>query len=186
MIAARLPPLEVSGEDGWVDLGFRLIGHETQGDGEFHLFCAAAHHEGRPLAFNILWPALWNFDPPRGAPPGVFAFSGPLAFVNARPLERSFIETLAEVYRLPAPDGGMANFTEVAAVSIEGDPERVMEERVRLKLLFGPDDDSPIPYAELYLVIDVPERRVELQEKHPDWREAILAGLAQGTETATI
>jgi hypothetical protein len=185
MSGLALPPLKVAGEDGWADLEFRLLGHEMHGDEEFHLFCVGAHHEGEAIAFNILWPTIWNFDPPRGAPRGVFAHSAAMAFVNAQPLHRSFLEALAHSYGLPAPAGGMANFTEVSAITLEGDPERVLDERVRLKLLFGAHEDSRIPYAELYLAIDVPERTVELKEKDPDWRAAILESLARGSEPET-
>jgi hypothetical protein len=181
MSALALPPLKISGDDGWADLEFRLLGHEMQGEDAFHLFCVGAHHHGAPIAFNILWPTVWNFDPPRGAPRGVFAYSAALALVNAQPLHESFLATLAELYELPAPRGGMANFTEVSAITLQGDPERVLDERVTLKLLFGAHDDSTIPYAELYLTIDVPERLVELKEKDPEWRGAILDGLARGT-----
>jgi hypothetical protein len=181
MSGIALPPLKVSGDDGWADLEFRLLGHETQDDGAFHLFCVGAHDEGEALAFNILWPTIWNFDPPRGAPRGVFAYSAALALVNAQPLHRHFLETLARRYELPSPGRGMANFTEVTAITLQGDPERVLDERVSLKLLFGAHEDSPIPYAELYLTIDVPERTVELKEKDPEWREAILEALARGS-----
>jgi hypothetical protein len=184
MSRIALPPLKVAGDDGWADLEFRLLGHEMQGDEEFHLFCAGAHHEGEAIAFNILWPTVWNFDPPRGAPRGVFAYSAAIALVNAQPLHTSFLATLARLYRLAIPRGGMANFTEVTAVSLQGDPERVLDERVTLKLLFGALEDSTIPYAELYLTIDVPARTVELKEKDPEWRGAIIEGLGRGSESA--
>ena len=182
MSRLALPPLQVSGDSGWADLEFRLLGHEVQGEDEFHLFCAGAEHEGAPIAFNLLWPTIWNFDPPRGAPKGVFAYSGAIALVNAQPLHERFLRSLAALYELPAPRRAMANFTEVSAISLQGDPERVLDEPVTLKLIFGAHDDSPIPYAELYLSIDVVERRILLKEKDPEWREAILEGLGRGTE----
>jgi hypothetical protein len=185
MSRLALPPLEVSGDDGWADLGFRLLGHETQGDDAFHLFCAGAHHEGEPIAFNILWPTIWNFDPPRGAPRGVFAYSAAIAFVNAQPFHRGFLRTLARLYELPPPAAdGMANFTEVFAITLGGDPERVLDERVSLKLRFGAHEGAPIPYAELYLTLDVKERSVELKEKDPAWRGALIEGLARGSGSA--
>lgn len=177
----RLPALKISGEGGWADLEFHLLGHEMQDEDGFHLFCAAAHHDGRPLAFNILWPTIWNFDPPRGAPRGVFSHNGNIAFVNAQPLEKNFLEILAQLYDVPAPKHGMANFTEVSAVSMRGDPERVLNETVTLKLLFGAHEESEIPYAEAYLTIDFPNRTVLLHEKDPEWRGAIVAGLELGT-----
>lgn len=179
-----LPPVKVSGDDGWADLEFRVLGHEMHDNEAFHLFCVGAHHEGEAIAFNILWPTIWNFDPPRGAPHGVFAYSAAMALINAQPLHRSFLETLARLYRLPAPHVGMANFTEVTAITLQGDPERVLDERVSLKLLFGAHEEAAIPYAELYMTIDVPERTVELKEKDPEWRGAILAALARGSEAA--
>jgi hypothetical protein len=185
MSVVALPPLKVARDDGWADLEFRLLGHETQGDDAFHLFCAGAHHEGEPIAFNILWPTVWNFDPPRGAPRGVFAYSAAVAFVNAQPFHRSFLKTLAGLYELPPPEHGMANFTEAFAITLQGDPERVLDERVNLKLRFGANEGAPIPYAELYLTLDVKERTVELKEKDPAWRSALIEGLARGSGSAS-
>jgi hypothetical protein len=82
---------------------------------------------------------------------------------------------------VPAPKHGMANFTEVTAVSMRGDPERVLTETVTLKLLFGAHEEAEIPYAEAYLTIDFPNRTVLLHEKDPEWRSAIVAGLELGT-----
>jgi hypothetical protein len=177
----KLPALNVLRDGGWADLEFRLLGHETQDEGAFHLFCAGAHYKGTPVAFNILFPTIWNFDPPRGAPRGVCAYSGAMALVNAQPLHRNFLETLAELWDVPAPLCGMANFTEVSAVTMQGDPELVFNERVSLKLLFGAPEGSPVPYGELYLTLDVPNRIVEIKEKDPEWRAAIIDALARGT-----
>ena len=51
-----------------------------------------------------------------------------------------------------------------------------------MKLLFGAFAQHPIPYAELFLDINLPAMRVSLREKDPEYRAALIAGLERGTD----
>jgi hypothetical protein len=178
----RFPPLRIFGDiEGWVDLEFAIAGHRIEGDNEFYMICAGASHDDREIAFNVLFPCRWVHDPPKGAPRGLFDYRAGMALVNAVPVEKAFMETLASLWSLPAPTGGMANFTEVSAISLGGNPERVLHEPISLKIFFGSYENAPIPYAEAYLNLDLPNRSLQLKEKDPHYRGAIIEGLLKGT-----
>lgn len=48
----------------------------------------------------------------------------------------------------------------------------------RLKLFFAWEEGSETPYGELFLNLDLPNRVLELNEKDPEYRPAILAALS--------
>jgi hypothetical protein len=174
------PLLKIEAEHGFINLEFGLVGHSIEGD-EFHLFCAGARQADSEIAFNVLYPMQWTFDPPKGAPQGLFDYHAGMALVNAQPLHESFIQVLAGLYGVPTPRAGMANFTEVSAVVLGGNPHNVVNERVQLKIFFGAYKDAPIPYAEAFLNLDVPNGIIQLHEKDPEYRPMILQGLICGT-----
>ena len=71
----------------------------------------------------------------------------------------------------------MRHITEAYAISLEGNPEMVKNSPARLKLFFGWEEGSETPYGELFLNLDLPNRILELNEKDPEYRSAILAAL---------
>ncbi len=71
----------------------------------------------------------------------------------------------------------MRHITEAYATSLEGNPEMVKNNPARLKLFFGWEEGSETPYGALFLNLDVPNRVLELNEKDPEYRAAILAAL---------
>lgn len=75
----------------------------------------------------------------------------------------------------------MANFTEVSAVTLKDNPERVLYEPVILKIFFGSFEGAAVPYAEAFLNVDVPNNTVQINEKDPEYRAAIIEGLVKGT-----
>ena len=64
------------------------------------MLCAGARHADREIAFNVLFPCSWTYNPPEGAPRGLFEYGAGMALVNARPLHESFVQALASLYGL--------------------------------------------------------------------------------------
>jgi hypothetical protein len=60
-------------------------------------------------------------------------------------------------------------------ISLEGTPHNLAAGPVKIKLFFDPGAESE--YAELYLNIDLAQRRVHLDEKDPEYRAPILRAL---------
>jgi hypothetical protein len=60
---------------------------------------------------------------------------------------------------------------------LKGSPDKVLTEEVAMKVFFGSSADAETPYGELYLNINVPRGLVQLHEKDPEYRKAVLQGL---------
>jgi hypothetical protein len=173
---ATPPSLRISGEGGLVDLEFGLVWHQLFTQQDAFVFFAAATHESALLAFNLYFPQVWKHQPTEGFPPDVFAYRSPMALARSILDGAAFARPLAALYGLPAPAREIAEFTDLEAVTLSGRPQRVLDEKLRLKVFLGE--------AELYLNIDFPSRLVQLREKSREWRAAILAALVDGTPAA--
>jgi hypothetical protein len=75
---------------------------------------------------------------------------------------------------MPSKMAASTNFT---AISLEGTPAKLADGPVKLKLFYETDKDEDL--AELFLNIDVPKSRVELREKDPEYRAAIVRALGR-------
>ena len=178
----RFPMLRLSADaDDWMDLEFGLISHRLEGTHDFHVFRAGARHADRDIAFDVWFPCKWEHDPPDGAPSGFAEHHASMALASAKPLHEPFLQTLSALYGLAGVAGGMAHFVEISAVALEGNPENVLSEAVRLKIFFGAFEDSAVPYAEAYLNLDVPNGTIQFNEKDPEWRANIIHALSVGT-----
>jgi hypothetical protein len=178
MSTVLLKALTIGGEEGWVDLGFGLVGKPRSADDLIALTVGARHAE-TDVGFNVVLPKSWEYEEQENMP-GIGSYVG-IALAAVRPQSDDFLKALATVYGIEVPPR-MADFTELNAVSLEGNPENVLTEKIALKIFFGAHPEFGIPYAEAYLNLDVPNGIVQLHEKDPEYRKAIVEGLAKGTD----
>jgi hypothetical protein len=170
-----VPKLKNTGEEGWVDLEFFAKLYKEAEDS--FLIGAGAIHEGEAVGFGVLFPKAWTHDPHPDMPPGVAEYSAGMALLGLEPVQGAFLKCLASLYEVPIPDEGMAEFVEVSAVCLEGNPYNILTEPVHLKIFFGAFEDSPAPYAEAYLNIDLKGGIIQLHEKDTSYRGAIIQAL---------
>jgi len=81
---------------------------------------------------------------------------------------------LAKLYELSPGDRTMAARVEAEAVSLNGNPSRIMKAPIVMKLFFGEEEDT---YAELYTSVDVRKSVLQIHEKDPEYREPLLRSL---------
>jgi hypothetical protein len=184
MSIAPAPKLRLSTDGGVLGLEFGLVFQQFFEKQDAYVFFAAARHEGALLAFNVYFPRAWRHQPTEGFPEDVFAYRSPMALARSVLPGAGLAAGLAALYGLAPPGAEIAEFTGVEAVTLSGKPERILEEKLRLKLFLGGEGTAQSEETELYLNIDVPNRLLMLREKNPAWRQAILDGLVKGTAGA--
>jgi hypothetical protein len=89
----------------------------------------------------------------------------------------AFLNALAELYEHPAPGAPMRDLVRPSAFSLNAYPVDLSKPATgRFKLFFEGDD----AYAELFMNIDTAAGIIQLNEKDPDYRTALLTLLRQG------
>jgi hypothetical protein len=69
----------------------------------------------------------------------------------------------------------MAASTKFTGLSLEGDPSKLDDGEVKIKLFFESNKEEA--YAELYTNIDLPSKKLEFAEKDPGYRVALVKAL---------
>jgi hypothetical protein len=105
----------------------------------------------------------------------LIVYSGRVTIGSLGEQSDRFLTALDQLYGTKQHVRKMGAQTEFTAMSLGGDPTHLRTAPVKLKLFFESDDDRR--YAELYLNIDVGAGTVELAEKDPDYRPAIVRAL---------
>jgi hypothetical protein len=175
---AAPPTLRVSREGALTALELGLVWHQYFEKQDAYVFFAAATHEGALLGFNVYFPRRWEHRPAEGFPDDVFAWRSPMALARSVLEGAALARPLAALWQVAPPEAEIAPFSDVGAVTLSGRPDKVLEEKLRLKLFLGVPGAAE---AELYLNLDFPHRLVTLREKNPAWRQAILEALVRGT-----
>ena len=176
--SAQLRPLVLDGEQGWVNLQFGLLGvHEP--DENFVVVGVGARHADREIGFNVLIPRRGECQ--SGDPASFEGFAGGMVLVGIGVQSDRFLASLSSLYGLTAIPERMAKLTEVSAISLQGNPERILSEPVATKIFFCAYPDSGVPYAEAFLSFDIPRGTIEFHEKDPEYRQAIVDALVKGT-----
>jgi hypothetical protein len=166
-------PIEITSsleDDGFVDLTFAL---ERRSAREF---VAHGTHRGTAVAFSVELGRAWDSSDAGGIT--LMRGRAVLRSVGAR--SDAFVRALAGLYGIDEPGASMLAAVEVEAVALGGDPQRLDEGSVRLKLFFNSDGDaSEALYAEAYLNLDLAAGRLDFNEKDHDYRRPLLGALTK-------
>ncbi len=168
---SELPELTEEFEDGFVDLSLRMEGLVRDQDGVQH-FEARALHKGRVVAFAVALGAKWT---PFGSREEFYC--GEARLVSLGDASDAFIQVLDQLYETKAGIMRMGDNTGFTAVSLEGHPDRLSVEPLKMKLFFESENDDLS--AEFYLNCDTNDNRVQFREKDMDFRAAVVRALAQ-------
>ena len=170
-----LPDVTAESEEGFVDFDLRLIRLEVADDGSTQVE-AWGQHDGTALAFLAVLLPEWKAQPIEGMAGHWYWGSVLLRSVGAP--SDAFVQALDALYGTSLGIHGMHAEIRFAAVGIDDDPRTVNDEPVHMKLFFEHSDEGR--YAEVYLNVDAPARRVEFHEKDADYRRPLLLALGHG------
>ena len=171
---AALPEIASHSDTSWHDLSFRIqqLGNLPNGA---QLLRIAGTYRGAPVALGVLLGPSWKKGRLSADVPLVI-YSGTIELRSLGEQSDRLLAALDELYGTKQRAYKMSSRTEFAAMSLGGDPAHLRAAPVKLKLFFESDDESR--YAELYLNIDMGTGTVELAEKDPDYRIAIVRALS--------
>jgi hypothetical protein len=171
----NLPDVTAESEDGFVDFDLRLIRSETAEDGALHVE-GWGQHEGTPLGFLVVLQPDWDPQPIEGSS-GHWYWGSVLLRSVGTPSD-AFVRALDALYGTALGVQTMEPEIRLTAVGIADDPRTATREPVHMKLFFEHPDETR--YAEVYLNVDVSEKRVEFHEKDPDYRRPLVLALGRG------
>jgi hypothetical protein len=85
------------------------------------------------------------------------------------------VESLASAYEVEPPQGALRRSIPLTVFALEGDPQQLESQHLNFKV-FHDDTEERDQYYELFLHVDLPNGRVELHEKDPEYRTSVIRG----------
>ncbi|MGO8836727.1 MAG: hypothetical protein ACLQQ0_04840 [Limisphaerales bacterium] len=164
-------------EGGFVDLDLRLVRLDVRPNGSFFAE-GRGRHNGRTLGFALELNAEWKMTSIDDGDGFFYWGSGAVCSIGLE--SDALLAALSELYKMPVDMGPMRTKTRVAVVGLANDPRLLSETPTHMKLLF--ESEEPSHYAEVFVNVIAPERRIELHEKDPEYRKPLLRALGEKTE----
>ncbi len=134
-------------------------------------------HKGKTLGLQIILGSTWK-EGSLGKDVPLVTYQGLVKYRSTGSDSDSFLRTLNELYGTKLSANSMNAETSFTGISLEGDPRDLAKGSVKIKLFFESDNEQE--YAELYTNIELGKRRLEVHEKDPDYRKAVVTALRKG------
>ena len=157
-----------SEDGGFVDADFIAQSIETSSDGVVSI-AALSHSGSEEVGFLVVIPTQWVPWKPKDL--GVVWYRGTVTIKSAGKSTEAFVRALAKAYGKAAPPFALTE-RQLTAIALGGDPRNAYAGKVELKLFCESERENE--YAEIYLNFDLSKRVVELHEKDPEYRVAVL------------
>ena len=165
---ADLPEATAECKDGFVDLVFSAESTSIAAGGEFSV-TALAVHDGKEVGFRATLDSKWHAQPGEG----FIVYWGKVRLSPCGTMSDRLVGLLDQLYQIGCGASRMHDTGELTAASLGDDPRNVQSSRVHLKLFINEDEDDE-RYAEIYLNVDLPRKRVELCEKDESYRRPLV------------
>jgi len=172
--AADVGPGRVSTEEGFVDIDLPIADVRREADGAVAI-TARALIDNVIVGFAIDIRRDWKATPLSGSD---FLYFGKVSLRSLGEDSNRFVALLARLYKVSQPSRPMLVKLELVAVGLADDPSKVMTTPVRMKLFFDPDDEGS-GEAEVYVNVDVAARKLQFNEKDPEYREPLVRALTE-------
>ena len=170
---AALPQLFARSEAGFSDGELRAQEVRLTADEGVTIVAAAlAGREEVAVRFTLV-PG-WRGSTPQGFPKPLFG--GKVVVESVGPRTEGFVRALAKSYR-QSVGSYESTFVSLTAISLEGDPNQVRSQPVKLKVFYESPNEAE--YAEAYINFDLPRGIVQFHEKDPGYRRAVIGFLTR-------
>lgn len=170
-------PAEIAAEaeaEGWVDLGLGIRSHETLSDGTRAVHACGVHH-GREVGLTVVLGSQWTAG--KLAPNiDLITFRGAVTFRSTGEPSDALLVILDQLYATKLAPAVMRPETAFVGISLAGEPGDLAKGPARIKLFYESDDEHS--YAELYAIIDLSAGVLQIHEKDPEYRSAIIRALS--------
>jgi len=159
----------VSTAEGFVDINLPIVKSEKAVSGLVSVV-ARGEIDGRIVGFAVDVDPNWKAKPTDDGK--VVFYWGSARIKSIGKESDNFVRLLAELYKSPKPSSVMPPKIEVEAVGLANDPSRVFESPTKMKFFFASNSEES--YAEVFLNLDVPGKKLEFHEKDQEYRGPLL------------
>lgn len=166
----------LSKEDGFVDIDLPIVDSKKTPTGLVSVI-ARGEVRGKVVAFAVDINPSWKRKLTDDKMIAFYWGSGQFRSVGQE--SDNFVHLLAEMYQRPDLQASMPARIAVEAVGLANDPSDVFKSPTKMKFFFNSDSDKN--YAEVFLNLDIPAKKLEFHEKDPEYREPLLRTFGAGT-----
>ena len=135
---------------------------------------ASGLHRGQPVGFEVLLGSNWRGGSSDKELPLVI-YQGTVTYRSLGAESDAFVQVLDDLYGTRAGVRTMAVETRFTGLSLEGNPGKLAEGPVKIKLFYESGDEKD--YVEFFTNVELGKRRIEFREKDPEYRPAIIRAL---------
>lgn len=170
------PPPEITADSeiaGFVDLAFAIHSKETLPDGAQALR-AYGVHQGREVGISVVLGAHWKKGA-LGPNAALTTYQGTVTYRSLGAPSDAFLQVLDQLYDTKLRPTTIRPDTTFTGISLAGEPADLMKGPARIKLFF--ESGAEDRYAELYTNIDLSKGLLQIHEKDPEYRSAIIRAL---------
>jgi hypothetical protein len=168
-----LPEITSQSEGGFHDLTFSIRHSEKMPDGSQALHAFGLHH-GRELGLIVILGPKW----PKASLSSNMPFSAYQGLVTYRSIgakSDTLIQIMDELYGTALHPKAMRKETKFTGISLEGQPANLERGITKIKLFNETDVEDQ--EAELFTDIDLQHALLQINEKDPDYRKAVIHAL---------
>ena len=160
-------------DEGFVDLTFAILSHQTRADGSQELRVQGVH-AGQDVGLIVVLGPKWKkgtLDP--DVP--IVTYQGRVEFRSFGPASNTLIRILDELYATNIDPKSFRSETTFTAISLEGEPADLAKGPTKIKLFFESEDEDR--YAELFTNVDLANDILQIREKDPEYRAGVIRAL---------
>jgi hypothetical protein len=167
------PQIATTGEQGFVDLTFAIESRERAATGG-ERFVAAGADGQTEVALAITVEPGWT----KGKLDGINAdvYRGLVTLETTGPRSDRLLQAIDRLYSTNLGVNRMSRATRFVGISLEGNPAALDDAPTKIKLFFESEREDR--YAEIFLNLDVRAKTIQLNEKDPDYRKAVILALS--------
>ncbi len=164
----------VSGsEEGWHDLTFSIRKVERSQDGSQAIH-AYGLFKGREVGLIVSLGHDWK-ESSLGPQVPVVVFRGSVTYRSVGSPSDALLKAIDHLYGCGLRPSSMKAECTFSAISLAGEPRNLAKGETKIKLFH--ESKVEADYAELFTNIDLPKSVLEISEKDPEYRAAIVKAL---------
>jgi hypothetical protein len=170
---AAPPEVTSEEEEGFHDLIFYIQDFKRLPDGSQSIR-GLGTYKGSKLGLEVVLGATWQAGS-LGKDVPLVTYRGVVTYRSTGSDSDTFVQVLDALYGTKLSPKGMGRETRFTGISLGGDPRDLESGPVKIKLFF--ESDKQDEYAELFTNIRLADHRLEVHEKDPDYRLAVIKAL---------
>lgn len=163
--------LTVDSEPGFSDFTFAV---SIATSGSVRRYLGTAQHGAVEVALSVELHGPW-IPSQLSDDVNMVVYRGRVDLIRTDGRSDDLVRVMDDLYGTGLGVSNMTNRIAYSAVSLAGDPDHPERGLVKLKLFYGEGSNV---YAEAYLNLDLGGLKMQLREKDPDYRRALMRSMS--------